>query len=33
LDEAPTTVGAPSREGWIKRREQWLAPADSARVR
>jgi hypothetical protein len=25
LDEAPTNL-APTREGWIKRREPWLAP-------
>jgi hypothetical protein len=26
LDEAPTTLGRPTREGWIGRRETWLAP-------
>jgi hypothetical protein len=30
LDEAPTTLGAPAREGWIKRREWWLAPVAGA---
>jgi hypothetical protein len=26
LDQAPTDLGAPRQEGWIKRRENWLAP-------
>jgi hypothetical protein len=26
IDEAPTTLDAPEREGWIKRRESWLVP-------
>ncbi|SHF56147.1 Uncharacterized conserved protein [Kaistia soli DSM 19436] len=30
LDEAPTTIGSPSQEGWIKRRETWLAPIGGA---
>jgi hypothetical protein len=30
LDEAPTTLGAPTREGWIIRREEWLAPVEGA---
>lgn len=30
LDEAPTTIGAPQHEGWIKRREAWLAPVPGA---
>src|SRR5580692_5351895 len=30
LDEAPTTLGPPTREGWIKRREQWLVPISGA---
>ena len=28
LDEAPTTLGVPLREGWVKRREGWLVPVD-----
>ena len=30
LDEAPTTLGAPDREGWVKRREAWLPPVVGA---
>jgi hypothetical protein len=30
LDEAPTTLGSPMREGWIKRREPWLVAARGA---
>jgi hypothetical protein len=30
LDEAPTTLGPPTREGWIKRREPWLVPISGA---
>jgi hypothetical protein len=26
LDEAPTTLGSPAVEAWIKRRETWLRP-------
>ena len=26
LDEAPTSLGVPRLEGWIKRRERWLQP-------
>jgi hypothetical protein len=26
FDEAPTTLGAPNREGWVTRRERWLHP-------
>lgn len=29
LDDAPTGL-APSREGWIKRREPWLPPVEGA---
>lgn len=30
LDEAPTTLGTPLCEGWVKRREEWLAPVNGA---
>jgi hypothetical protein len=30
LDEAPTTLGVPRLEGWIKRRERWLQPVTGA---
>jgi hypothetical protein len=30
LDEAPTSLGPPNREGWIKRRERWLPPVSGA---
>lgn len=30
LDEAPTTIGSPTREGWTTRREQWLTALDEA---
>ena len=30
LDEAPTSLGPPAREGWIQRREPWLPPVASA---
>ena len=30
LDVAPTGLGPPSREGWIKRREPWLSPVVDA---
>jgi hypothetical protein len=30
LDEAPTTLGPPQIEGWIMRREAWLAPLPGA---
>jgi hypothetical protein len=26
LDEAPSSIGSPQRESWIKRREPWLVP-------
>lgn len=26
LDEAPSSIGSPQRESWIKRREPWLSP-------
>ena len=26
LDEAPSSIGAPERENWTKRREHWLVP-------
>ena len=26
LDEAPSSIGAPERENWTKRRERWLSP-------
>jgi hypothetical protein len=31
LDEAPTTLGPPGLEGWVKRREDWLAPTPGAK--
>jgi hypothetical protein len=30
LDEAPTTLAPPTREGWLKRREHWLIPVSGA---
>jgi hypothetical protein len=30
LDEAPSSIGAPERENWTKRREHWLSPIASA---
>jgi hypothetical protein len=30
FDEAPTTFGMPTREGWIKRREPWVVPIRGA---
>ena len=30
LDEAPDTIGTPSQEGWVKRRETWLEPIAGA---
>ena len=30
LDEAPTSLGPPGQECWIKRRERWLRPIASA---
>ena len=30
LDEAPTTIGPPMVEAWIKRREKWLRPIASS---
>ena len=30
LDEAPTTLGSPTAEAWIKRREKWLRPLVNA---
>lgn len=30
LDEAPTTLGTPRREAWVKRREHWLKPIAGA---
>ena len=30
LDEAPSSIGAPERENWTKRRERWLSPIANA---
>jgi hypothetical protein len=30
LDEAPSSIGAPERENWTKRREHWLSPIENA---
>lgn len=30
MDEAPSSIGAPERENWTKRREHWLSPKASA---
>ena len=30
LDEAPSSIGVPERENWIKRRERWLSPIANA---
>lgn len=30
LDEAPSTIGVPSQEGWTIRRELWLLPIEGA---
>jgi len=30
LDEAPSSIGSPQRESWIKRREPWLSPIAGA---
>jgi hypothetical protein len=30
LDEAPSTIGTPSQEGWTRRRESWLHPVAGA---